>query len=1134
MFAMTVVAAVSALGAQIAGSGFPRADAEATLRRDFKAPPPGYGEVPFWWWTGDRLDKARLLEQIEALHRAGVSGTQINYAHTRSDGWRTADVEPAIFSDAWWDVVNFVAEESAKRGMGVGLSGYTLDWPGNDNLFRKLGISADDTRAKVLAVRRFDSAGGKVGPFTDAGLVSVAAFPKAGGAPVSLPAAGGELPAGAWDVRVTRACPAERTLDPLNPESARRVIARFLEPFERRLSPLGRTTLNYFFQDELRLGGDLRLWSDDFAQEFRRRKGYDILPWVSGLCVDVGDRTAKVRLDANDVQVALTGERYFKPIYDWHASRGLIYACDPASRGRNPMEFGDYMRSMRWYTAPGFDTPGTSADVVKNKVGSSIAHLYRRPRVWLEGYHSQGWQASTTTIFDSSVHNFVYGSSLLNLHGLYYSTYGGWWEWAPPCYHFRMPYWRHMPAYLKYFERLSYALSQGVHVADVAVLNPLEPLVVDRARGAGPLRLAHEIVTELVTRRSVDVDFLDGESAQRATCADGRLCVAGERYRVVVVPDLFALRAATLRALVAFRRAGGVVAVFGRRPEVTDAPEEEKAEVDALARELTSATFPARPTEADYARLVALIGTRDFSGPSATKVLHRRVGGHDLYFLVDLAKDGVCAFRAEGEPEIWDPWTGEQRPLASWSRGADGTTRVPLKASRQPVLLAFAPGARTRGTEAEADALRPDAPAETRPLDGLWRFSLVPTLDNAWGDYRLPATKELIGAEIRRFRCDLPGASEPATVGFGPQFRDEATGRLHAFSWRWGEETHPAFQNWHHGLNRTVGDDFFTLGPYDSRLYDVKPQKGERPAPTAYRSFVYVPEACTAKLVAHGAAPAEIRLDGRVRTTNDVVRLEPGYREIRVRYETFGRAALVVMRTDVASRPSTAPLSMRWFDDPAVLRFDPFGGTVRETRFTATVPPGFRSARMELEGDLAAATCCGAPAKVARDGAAWTVEAPGGVCARGGELALTVRPRPGAAGCGVFRGPVKLACGVGEMPLGDWAAFDGLACYSGGAVYEKAFTLTAEQAARRVALALGEVAATCDVAVNGGAPQVVCTPPWTVDLTGKVKEGRNVVRVTVYNTLNNHYQTVPTRYKRPVKDVPSGLLGPVALEFRAR
>ena len=41
----------------------------------------------------------------------------------------------------------------------------------------------------------------------------------------------------------------------------------------------------------------------------------------------------------------------------------------------------------------------------------------------------------------------------------------------------------------------------------------------------------------------------------------------------------------------------------------------------------------------------------------------------------------------------------------------------------------------------------------------------------------------------------------------------------------------------------------------------------------------------------------------------------------------------------------------------------------------------------------------GAPAKVARDGAAWTVEAPGGVCARGGELALTVRPRPGAAGC---------------------------------------------------------------------------------------------------------------------------------------
>ena len=64
------------------------------------------------------------------------------------------------------------------------------------------------------------------------------------------------------------------------------------------------------------------------------------------------------------------------------------------------------------------------------KVASSIAHLYQRPRVWLEGYHSLGWGATPALITRVTCQNYVYGASLLNLHGLYYTTYGGFWEWA--------------------------------------------------------------------------------------------------------------------------------------------------------------------------------------------------------------------------------------------------------------------------------------------------------------------------------------------------------------------------------------------------------------------------------------------------------------------------------------------------------------------------------------------------------------------------------------------------------------------------------------------------------------------------------------------------------------------------------
>ena len=46
-----------------------------------------------------------------------------------------------------------------------------------------------------------------------------------------------------------------------------------------------------------------------------------------------------------------------------------------------------------------------------------------------------------------------------------------------------------------------------------------------------------------------------------------------------------------------------------------------------------------------------------------------------------------------------------------------------------------------------------------------------------------------------------------------------------------------------------------------------------------------------------------------------------------------------------------------------------------------------------------------------------------------------------------------------------------------------------------------------------------------------LKEGANTVKVTVYNTLNNHYQTIPTRYRTTVENEPSGLIGPVRRDF---
>ena len=198
----------------------------------------------------------------------------------------------------------------------------------------------------------------------------------------------------------------------------------------------------------------------------------------------------------------------------------MIFACDSAGRGLEPNEFGDYFRTTRWYSAPGHDTPRGKADLIKGKVSSSIANLYQRPRVWLEGYHSMGWDATPERLMFATRENYLYGCTLLNLHGLYYTTYGSYWEWAPPCYHFRMPYWAHMEVFLGYFNRLSYLLSQGHLVSDVAIVYPVAPYEAET--GGGKARTTAFDLGRKLMSAGINFEFIDNDSRARATV--GRYC----------------------------------------------------------------------------------------------------------------------------------------------------------------------------------------------------------------------------------------------------------------------------------------------------------------------------------------------------------------------------------------------------------------------------------------------------------------------------------------------------------------------------------------------------------------------------------------------------------------------------------
>ena len=62
--------------------GYPSSEGEIDLRSNFEAPPKGYGNIPFYWWSGDTLQYERLLDQLSILAESATDGFSVSYIHT--------------------------------------------------------------------------------------------------------------------------------------------------------------------------------------------------------------------------------------------------------------------------------------------------------------------------------------------------------------------------------------------------------------------------------------------------------------------------------------------------------------------------------------------------------------------------------------------------------------------------------------------------------------------------------------------------------------------------------------------------------------------------------------------------------------------------------------------------------------------------------------------------------------------------------------------------------------------------------------------------------------------------------------------------------------------------------------------
>ena len=734
----------------------------STLLQLFRQPPLDYSDFVTWFWETGDLNKERITWQLEELKKKGVGGTW--YYPRYLDGERYG-TWPAYFGEEWWEFFRHSVAEHERLGLEAWFSG----WEGREywqDLLRAARAARPELEGRRLVIHEARSQ--EKGPLQldlpqgETVLAAVAYRIGDGGLDpdscqgLALPEPGQPL---VWDAPgpgwlLAAVASQSHDLDYLNPHVAARYLEIYWQEHEERLREFVGSTLSLYGQDELYVLNGNILYARELMERFKAEKGYDPSPWLIGLFHDVGAFTDKIRCDYYEVMSTLLEENLYRPLCDWHEERGMRYGTI-ATWGRQDMlgqtwHYGDFFRLMRWFHVTGNEDPGASLPgercFIDAKLSSSILHIYERERASMCVYWGSGWGMTQEENVAWTNENYAYGLNLYNQHGGLYNTLGGWYEWVPPSIHWRQPYWEHWQTFVDYVSRLSAVMSQGTHVADVALLYPLTTVHANWLRGDSFTSAADECamttfaLARQIYENGIDFDFVDDNLLTQAVVRDGTLEIAGIRFRTVLLPPMTTIRRQTLAKLQEFYDGGGAVVAFRQLPGASQEHGRDDPEVRTLLQHIfgiASSEEAAHRTEAHSQALGSIYRQRNENGGQGIFMLsqetartphaaqrgvdiaavitdaidrdvvasernvfhtHQRIGELDVYFLYNVEserRDLIFNLRVRGEPEIWDCWSGEVTPWHRFACTDDHTkVRLTMEANQGIVLVLRPPGGR--------------------------------------------------------------------------------------------------------------------------------------------------------------------------------------------------------------------------------------------------------------------------------------------------------------------------------------------------------------------------------------------------------------------------------------------------------
>jgi hypothetical protein len=601
----------------------------------FKNPPSSYRPFVRWWWNGDKVKKDELVRELHLLKEAGIGGVEINPIKFPELANDIGIPSIQWLSSEWIDMLQFTFSKAESLGLVCDLL-VGSGWPyGAEYL-----IGEERSQIVVIGVQKlegpldyevslydlFKEADPPIySPFPgrEMGMVSVQLVPEQLNDLSDVKDLSDQIPDNIIKVKipegkyaiyalvhihgfqeVINGAPGANgpVLNHYNENAVKKYLDRMSQTIQHQIGPLSKH-IRSLFTDSLELEG--ANWCEDMQSEFKKRRGYDLMPYLPFILFRIGrmgntynynygvdisaglnSKIQRVRYDFDLTISEIFRERFLNSFVAWCKKNKIKSRGQAYGRGYLPLEgsFDIDIPECETWIKYGIGKEMSNSDYTSgraytmiNKYVSSAAHLKSKRLISCEELTNiyMVFNVSLEICKIASDQSIISGTTQPVFHGFGYSPpdapFPGWVRYGTYLNE-RNPFWPYFRKFVDYKARLSALLQQGDMFADIALL----PAIADTWSQYGAQNAPfpsvvfpeyQTLIWESIHQNGNGCDYVSEQVIQDATIHHGYLQYGPRKYPVIFLIQVSTLEPETAEKLFNFVSSGGRVFCINNYPE---------------------------------------------------------------------------------------------------------------------------------------------------------------------------------------------------------------------------------------------------------------------------------------------------------------------------------------------------------------------------------------------------------------------------------------------------------------------------------------------------------------------------------------------------------------------------------------